>query len=80
MFVQINNNSNKYKQMTKSERQEMAKVLKRGDIRLISEKSGLTVQVVYRFIKGDLNASGVEPYFEALVKKRQEQIANISFD
>lgn len=79
-IVQNNNNRNKYIQMTLSERIEKAKVLKRGDITLIAEKSGVTVAVVYRFIKGSLNESAAAPYFEALVKKREEEIANISFD
>lgn len=78
----VQNNSNRYKyiQMNVDERLKNSKVLKRGDILLISKKSGVSVTVVYRYINGLLKDSAAAPYFEALVEKRKMEIENISFD
>lgn len=81
MFVQIIRINTKRTQfMTIEERKEKAKVLRYGDLTLLSAKSGYSVSQVKRYINGDFVKSGVEPYFLALVEKRQEEIANISFE
>ena len=80
MFAQINRIKNKYTQMTIEERLINAKVLRRGDMRLLAEKADVSVGIVHRYINGILKESAVEPYFIALVDKRKKEIANISFD
>lgn len=55
-------------------RREMAKYLKHGDISLIANKAGVSAEIVSRYISGVLEKSGCAAYFEALSKKRKEEV------
>lgn len=55
-------------------RKELAKYLKHGDISLIAEKAGVTTEIVSRYVAGALLKSGCSAYFEALAKKRKEEV------
>lgn len=66
--------------MTIEERLENAKHLQRGDISLLAETTGKTINTVSRFVNGKTKRrSSIQKAFEELVeirKKQSEEVGN----
>lgn len=59
-------------QKLKLQRSALRKYLKWGDLVKISNLAGVNVQVVYRWFKGEIVNSTIEPYVEFLAEAREK--------
>jgi len=55
-------------------RKESAKYLRVGDYRKICDMAGVHINIIYRYVSGELKNSTVEIYFEKLVEKRKAEL------
>lgn len=61
-------------------RKEVASYLKWGDIKMISDKTGVHRTTIHLWLTGKVNKSSAEPIVVAFANKRKEQLEKLIKD